>query len=108
VATIVLMSLLTRLAGRLTTWEASYRGYRLPLPVVRRALGFHAAQYFPIGIVAVVTTAAYQLGLYYNLNYWSIHWKLYFGILSAEVILGATYLFHAYWIAMRNMMYANY
>jgi hypothetical protein len=105
--TLIVMTLLTRVAARLTTWEASYRGFRLPLPVVRRGLAFHAAHYLPVAIIAVVTTAAYQFGLYLQGDYWRIHWKIYLGALSAEVILGAMYLFITYWIAMRNMMYAN-
>jgi len=31
----------------------------------------------------------------------------YLYILSAEVILAAGYLFKTYWIAMKNMMFAN-
>ena len=31
----------------------------------------------------------------------------YLYVLCAEVILGAAYLFHTYWIAMRHMLYAN-
>jgi hypothetical protein len=109
--TIAVLTVLTRVATRLTTWEANYRGYRLPLQVVRRGLAFHAAHYLPVAIVALITTAAYQIALHRNrtsLMYWLIHWKIYIGVLSAEVILGAMYLFTTYWIAMRKMMYANY
>ena len=31
----------------------------------------------------------------------------YLYVLSAEVVIAAIYLFKTYWIAMRNMMYAN-
>ena len=68
-ATYVALAATTALAARLTHWEASYRGLRLPLDV-----------------------AWYTRYLY---------------ILSAEVILGALYLFKTYWIGMRNMMFAN-
>jgi hypothetical protein len=101
------LTLLTRFAARLTNWEATYRGLRLPVPVVRRGLAFHAAHYLPVAIVALVTTAAYQIALHLHQMYWLIHWKIYLGVLCAEVILGAAYLFNTYWIAMRNMMYAN-
>jgi hypothetical protein len=102
------MTLLTRLAARLTTWEATYRGIRLPIDVVRRGLAFHAAHYLPLGVAALATTAAYHIGLYFSPNYWSLHGMLYLAVLSGEVILGAAYLFNTYWIAMRKMMYANY
>jgi hypothetical protein len=102
------MTLLTRLAARLTTWEATYRGIRLPIDVVRRGLAFHAAHYLPLGLAALATTAAYQIGLYFYPNYWQLHGMLYLEVLSGEVILGAAYLFNTYWIAMRKMMYANY
>jgi hypothetical protein len=108
VCTFIAMTLTTRLAVRLTTWEAAYRGFRLPAPVVQRGLAFHAAHYLPIGIIALATTAAYQVGLNLYPLYWSIHVTTYLYVLSAEVIVGAAYLFHTYWIAMRKMMYANH
>ena len=107
-ATMAAMTLLTRFAARLTNWEATYRGYRLPLPVVRRGLAFHAAHYLPVALIALATTAAYQIALNLHQNYWLIHWKIYLGTLCTEVVLGAMYLFNTYWIAMRKMMYANY
>jgi hypothetical protein len=109
--TIGALTWLARVAARLTTWEATYRGIRLPLPVVRRGLAFHAAHYLPVAIVALATTAAYQIAVHLDQNlhrmYWLIHWKIYLGVLSGEVIVGAMYLFNTYWIAMRKMMYAN-
>ena len=96
----------TAIAARLTTWEATYRGIRLPLAVVRRGLYYHAAHYLPVAIVAVATVIGYQVllsrrvvGIATASNY------LY--VLSGEVIVAALYLFHTYWIGMRNMMYAN-
>jgi hypothetical protein len=106
-STLGLLTMTTRIAARLTTWEATYRGYRLPLPVVQRALAFHAAHYLPVGLAALFTTAAYQIALYVNPNF-AIHGIAYLAVLSSEVILGAVYLFNTYWIAMRKMMYANY
>jgi hypothetical protein len=103
-AFIVLMNLL---AARLTHWEASYRGLRLTLPVVRRGLYFHAVHYLPVALLAAVTV----------LTYGHLVWKgrldpvqttsYYLYTLCAEVVLAAVYLFKTYWTAMRNMMYAN-
>ena len=39
---------INRLAARLTAWEARYRGIRLPLPVVRRAMNYHLASCLPV------------------------------------------------------------
>src|SRR5205814_1383402 len=50
----------TEIAARLTHWEATYRGLRLPLPVVRRGLYYHAAHYLPVGLVALATIVAYE------------------------------------------------
>src|SRR5438309_5263271 len=41
---------LTNLAAALTTWEARYRGYRLPKNVVLRGLYYHAAHYTPVAV----------------------------------------------------------
>src|SRR5450432_208159 len=50
----------TWLAARLTHWEASYRGYRLPLRVIDRGLNFHAAHYLPVALLAFVTVFGYR------------------------------------------------
>jgi hypothetical protein len=96
----------TRLATRLTAWEARLRGLRLPSGVVLRGLDFHAAHYLPVAIVALITVAGWRaliqrriLGPTTNVDY------LY--AICAEVVLSAAYLFWTYWIGMRNMMYAN-
>lgn len=39
-ATYVTLNLVTRLASQLTNWEGAYRGLRLPLPAVQRALQY--------------------------------------------------------------------
>jgi len=96
----------THLAVRLTAWEAAYRGLRLPLGVVSRGMYYHAVHYLPVGLLAIATVLGYQ---------WLLHHR-YFGpdsgstylyVLCGEIILAAGYLFQIYWIAMRNMMYAN-
>lgn len=43
------------IAGWLTTWEAAYRGLRLPLLAVRRALNYHAVHLLPVALVALAT-----------------------------------------------------
>ena len=95
-----------RLAAGLTSWEAAYRGYRLPLPVVRRGLHYHSAHYLPVGVTALATVLGYQFLLArYDLSPYSGTTYLY--VLSGEVVFFAVYLFLTYWAAMRNLMYAN-
>jgi hypothetical protein len=109
ICTFLVMTWITRLAVRLTNWEATYRGLRLPVAVVQRGLAFHAAHYLPVAIVAVITTGGHVLALQLHpAGYWYDHQMAYLYVLSGEVILGAGYLFNTYWIAMRNMMYANH
>jgi hypothetical protein len=97
---------LTRVAASLTTWEARYRGYRLPRNVVLRAMYYHAAHYPPVAAAALATTLA---------NAWLFRQRVlgldranaYLSLLSGEIVVLAVYLFWTYWAAMRNMMYAN-
>jgi hypothetical protein len=99
--------LTTALAARLTNWEATYRGYRMPTAVVRRGLDYHAAHYLPVAIVATLTILAFrEFQLHFPVK--SAEWGMrYLYILSGEVILSAGYLFMPYWTAMKNMMYAS-
>jgi len=100
------LSLLIRVAARLTAWEAAYRGYRLPYRVVLRALYYHTAHFLPVALAAAITVWGYtQLRGrgYFQLT--SATTYLY--VLSGLVIVSAIYLFDTYWIAMRNLMYAN-
>lgn len=98
---------LTRLAARLTTWEATYRGYRLPLPVVMRGLHYHAPHYLPVAVAALLTVAGYQTFLWYSDRPAANSGVIYLSVLSGVVVVTALYLFKTYWTAMRNMMYAN-
>jgi hypothetical protein len=50
---------MNRLAAWLTHWEATYRGLRLTLPVVRRGLRFHAVHYVPVAVGAAATVVLY-------------------------------------------------
>lgn len=106
VAVYIMLAGTTRLAARLTNWEASYRGIRLPLNVVLRGMYYHAAHYTPVALLALMTVLGYQLLLKTGrLDLQSANAYLY--VLCGEVIVFAAYLFHTYWIGMRNMMYAN-
>jgi len=98
----------TRVAAQLTTWEATYRGYRLPYPIVLRGMYYHAAHYLPVAIAAFIVVAGYQVLLLIagnKLPFDSPTYYLYF--LCGLVVLCAIYLFQTYWVGMRNMMYAN-
>ncbi len=106
VITYMVIRLTTRLAARLTAWEAAYRGFRLPLSVVRRGLEYHAAHYLPVAIVAVLTTSGFRL-LIAARPAFDRYATAYIATLCGEVVVGATWLFLTYWAAMRNMFYAN-
>lgn len=106
VVTLAMLNLTTRLAARLTTWEASYRGYRLPIEVVLRGMYYHAAHYLPVAAVACATVLGFIAALDRGLL-GPQHLTTYLYVLSAEVVLAAGYLFSTYWTGMRNMMYAN-
>jgi len=96
----------TRLAARLTNWEATYWGLRLPLGVVLRGLDYHTVHYLPVAVVAAGTVIGYQVMLGRGMaGPFSAQKYLY--VLSGEIVLSAGYLFQTYWIGMRNMMYAN-
>jgi hypothetical protein len=105
--TYAFLALTTMVAARLTHWEASYRGIRLTLPVVRRGLYYHAVHYLPVALLAAVTVITYGNLVRGRIVDPTSTTTTYLYTLSAEVVLGAIYLFKTYWIAMRNMMYAN-
>jgi hypothetical protein len=92
----------TSVAARLTNWEATYRGLRMPLDVVLRGMYYHAAHYLPVALLTAVTVWGYLL---LGLPITTMPTYLY--VLCGEVIVFAAYLFNTYWIGMRNMMYAN-
>jgi hypothetical protein len=107
VPTFLFVVLMNLLAARLTHWEASYRGLRLTLRVVRRGLYFHAVHYLPVALVAAVTVLAYGSCVWHGWLDPVRTTSYYLYTLCAEVVLAAVYLFKTYWTAMRNMMYAN-
>ena len=96
----------TKLAAKLTNWEATYRGLRMPLSPVLRGMYYHAAHYLPVALIACITVVGFTQ-LYHRNVFPAASGTTYLYVLCAEVVLGAIYLFHTYWIAMRNMMYAN-
>jgi hypothetical protein len=93
------------MASWLTNWEGTYRGLRLPIAAVRRTMDYHAAHYPPVAAIAAVTL--YVFTTLSDANRLNNHEMVYFYVLSGEVIVAAVYLFQQYWIAMRNVMYAN-
>lgn len=95
-----------RLAGRLTSLEAAYRGFRLPHAVVVRGLHYHAAHYLPVALAALGTVGGYQILLLAGAVD-DRHATYYIYALCGQVVLSAAYLFQAYWAAMRSMLYAN-
>jgi hypothetical protein len=97
---------MTKLAGWLTHWEASYRGIRLPKPVVERGMYYHAVHYLPVALIAAGTVLTYR-ALVDREWVGPTSTTTYLYVLCAEVVLAAIYLFRTYWIGMRNMMYAN-
>jgi hypothetical protein len=104
--TFSLLEGITWAASKLTNWEATYRGLRMPIGAVRRGMYYHAAHYLPVGLVALSTvgTYAYLRSHHVLSRAWD---ERYLYVLAGEVIVAAVYLFQTYWIGMRNMMYAN-
>jgi hypothetical protein len=96
----------TALAGWLSAIEARYWGMRLPHAIVKRGLAFHSAAYLPVGLLAVTVVWGHLLLLdNHLLDFRADTYYLY--TLCGLVIVSAIYLFQMYWIAMRNMRYAN-
>lgn len=107
VLSLILLWLTTWFAARLTAWESAYRGYRLPIETVKRCLMFHAAHYLPVTLVTAAFAVGYLTAVYAGrLDYPTTVTTYLYG-LSALVIVTAIYLFWTYWIAMRNVMFAN-
>lgn len=96
----------THTATWLTAWEAGWRGYRLPREVVLRGLCYHSAHLLPVAIVALATVLSYRALLMLGVVELDTI-VIYLGALSAITIAGALYLFWTYWLAMKNMLYAN-
>lgn len=104
--TFIIISETTRLAVKLTAWEAAYRGLRLPFNSAMRALYFHAAHYLPVALGAMITVYGFAWLLEHD-QVAATAMLRYIYVIAAEVILAAGYLFKTYWIGMRNIMFAN-
>ncbi len=107
ILTFVTLAGVTLIAARLTHWEATYRGLRMPLPVVRRALRYHAAHYLPVAIVTCLVVLGFHELVQRRYIDAASHDLHYIYTLGATAIVAAIYLFYTYWIGMRNLMYAN-
>jgi hypothetical protein len=105
--TFVFVELLTAIVSRLTTWEAGYRGYRLPRPIVDRALDYHAVHLLPPALLGLAIAAAYTIFERYDPNLAASHIVSYLYTLCIGVIISAFYLFVTYWAGMRKLLYAN-
>jgi hypothetical protein len=103
----VFLTGVTRAAAALTTYEATLRGIRLPLPVVRRGLDYHAAHLLPVAVVTSATVLGYFAFTIIAPSTAPLYGTIYLYVLCGEAVLAAVYLFKTYWIAMRNLMYAN-
>jgi hypothetical protein len=100
------MRLTRLLAGKLTTWEATWRGYRLPREVVRRVLCYHFAQVTVSVAAVLLTVLAGRLGFTVG---WIDAGYLPTYVITVGVVTAAAggYLFLTYWVAMRSVMWAN-
>ncbi len=103
---LMLLRVVTVAAAKLSAFEARFHGMRLPETVVRRGLNYHSAAYLPVSASVMTLVlgyrAMYAVGL---VPLGSV--TLYLYALCVLVVVSAAYLFVTYWIAMRNMMYAN-
>lgn len=106
IATFFFLDGITRLAAHLSSWEAAYHGLRMPYPAVLRAMYFHAPHYVPATLLVTLTVFGYSRAIKWQ---WidATTAEAYLYVLCGEVIVAAIYLFYTYWIAMRNIMYAN-
>jgi hypothetical protein len=102
-----LLRFVTWSAERMTAVESKFWGMRLSPAMLRRAMNFHAANYLPVGVLAVLVTGGYRLALETDLL--SAQWGVaYLVTLSAAVVAGALWLFESFVIAMRRIRLANY
>lgn len=104
VAVLPVITVFNWLVAKFTAFEADWRGLRMPREAITKALNYHAATYLLVSLLAVLTTGTYAaVAIHQPL----ISDAIYLEILTVQIILSAIYLFWTYWIAMRNIMYAN-
>lgn len=104
---IALLHGVTRLAVWMTEKESRWWGMRLPRAVLVRAMDFHAANYLPVGIMAIVITGGFRLLVESGVLTLGDAVP-YLVLLSAAVVVGAFWLFESFVIAMRRIRYANF
>lgn len=102
-----MLRLVTWLAVRMTAVESKFWGMRLSPEMLRRAMNFHAANYLPVGVLAVLVTGGYRLALETDLL--NAQWGVaYLVTLCVAVVAGAMWLFESFVIAMRRIRLANF
>lgn len=105
-STMLFFKILNAMTVTLTVWESGFRGFRLPRAVVQRAMHYHTARYLPVAVVALGTIGWFH-------GFLAMKWiteelsARFLYILSAEVLIGAGYLFGNYVAAMFRLMRAN-
>ncbi len=105
----VIMSLFVvarRAVTWLATWEANWRGMRLPGPVVKRVMDFHVAHLMPVCLLIMSVVIGGHVMFHLRLG----GPEGFFGYLIAlcvATIGGAVWLFWTFWLAMSNMLRAN-
>jgi hypothetical protein len=73
---------------------------------VLRGLCYHSAHLLPVAVVVLVIVSTYRaLWARDVVSFDSLAW--YLVVLSTTTVAGVVYLFWTYWLAMRNMLYAN-
>ena len=97
----------TWLVSKLSTLESRYHGFRLPAATVTRALHYHAAHLLPVSMFTAAIVATYRILLATGTLPRGDSELPYLITLCAWVVISAGYLFGTYWLAMRNLVYAN-
>ena len=82
----------TILAAKLTNWEATYRGYRMPMNVVLRGMYYHAAHYLPVALIAWLTVVGYRVMVAINPMI-LVTAERYLYVLAGEVVIGLRSIF---------------
>ncbi len=100
------------LAERLTTWEAGWRGLRLPREVVRRGMDYHVVHVLPVVSLTLLLSVAFHAWILLDMpgGGGTLLPQIFSGYILALAgicVIGAIYLFWTYWIGMRNMLNAN-
>lgn len=104
---ILLLHQVTRLAIWMTEKESKWWGMRLPRTMLVRAMNFHAANYLPVGVLAVAITCGFRVLVESGVLTLGDAVP-YLVLLSIAVVVSAIWLFESFVIAMRRIRLANY